>query len=220
MGEVRNVQILGAAADAYNKVKSSKKTRKNKVSHGGGLSNAPPGASITSASNLQGGAAMSAQLAKTFVGGAYGGIPQKVEMLAPPIDKLSDTVDLTALKDPLTPEAPKPASIPTAPMVGGKRVLLAPKKKTKSVLHLAAPAGKRKGASTRKIKVHLAGMKKRLTQVKSIKQESETKKIEDIRKCLEEAKLIKPLKPGKKSPPEKMLRDIYEGYIVLRSRVL
>lgn len=213
---VRNVQILGSAADAYNKVKSSKKTRKNKVSHGGGLSNAPPGASITSASNLQGGAAMSAQLAKTFVGGAYGGIPQKVEMLAPPIDTPSNTV----AKDPLTPEPPKPASIPTPTMVGGKRVLLAPKKKTKSVLHLAAPAGKRKGASTRKIKVHLAGMKKRLTQVKNIKQESETKKIEDIRKCLEEAKLIKPLKPGKKSPPEKMLRDIYEGYIVLRSRVL
>lgn len=213
---VRNVQILGSAADAYNKVKSSKKTRKNKVSHGGGLSNTPPGVSITSASNLQAGAAMSTQLAKTFVGGAYGGIPQKVEMLAPPIDTPSNTV----AKDPLTPEPPAPASIPTQPMVGGKRLVLAPKKKPKSVLHLAAPAGKRRGASTKKIKVHLAGMKKRLTQVKNIREESQSKELNDIRKCLEEAKLIKPLKPGKKPVPEKMLRDIYEGYIVLRSRVL
>lgn len=111
---------------------------------------------------------------------------------------------------------------------GGKKVVLAPKKKSRSKVVLTAgqgqghAAGKKKPApltQTRKIRVGLSSLKKRLTRARGISKDSKEKSINEIRKVLEEAKLVKPAAEGKKVP-ESVLRDIYKDYLLLRSKAL
>jgi len=107
----------------------------------------------------------------------------------------------------------------------GKLTLAPPKKKTKSALHLAPPAHRnknsRKGAhQTRKIRVQLSGLKKRMTKAKTIHKDSREKPIAEVRRLLEEAKLVKPQAQGKPPVPESVLRDIYKDYLLLRNRAL
>lgn len=114
-----------------------------------------------------------------------------------------------------------------SPSGGGKekpKVVLAPKKHKSHVL-LAPPTSSKKPGTrsaikeTRKVKVHLANMKKRVTTAKIIHKDSKEKSIEEIRKLLEEAKLVKPAKEGKKVP-EDILRNIYKDYLILRNKAL
>jgi hypothetical protein len=62
-------------------------------------------------------------------------------------------------------------------------------------------------------------MKKRLCRAKTIKQDSRKKPISEIRRTLEEAKLVKPCANGKEVP-EDVLRTIFHDYMLLRNRVL
>jgi hypothetical protein len=104
----------------------------------------------------------------------------------------------------------------------GGKLVLAPKKKTRSKLILAAPthgSKKEKRGYTRKIRLQMSNMKKRFTTAKVIHKESKEKSIEDIRKLLEEAKLVKPIKEGKKVPDD-ILRNIYKDYLLLRNKAL
>jgi hypothetical protein len=121
-----------------------------------------------------------------------------------------------------------PASAAQGQTGGAKKkslVLAPPKKQTrKSKVHLAPPASKDKKTAqslktTRKIRVHLGGMKKRLCRAKTIKQDSHKKPISEIRRTLEEAKLVKPCANGKEVP-EDVLRTIFHDYMLLRNRVL
>ncbi len=120
---------------------------------------------------------------------------------------------------------------PTQDQRGGgpKKVVLAPpKKKTRGKVLLAAPGSssvptkhKAKGVQqTRKIRVQLSGLKKRLTKAKTIHKDSREKPIAEVRKLLEEAKLIKPQAAGKAPVPDSVLRDIYKDYLLLRNRAL
>lgn len=121
---------------------------------------------------------------------------------------------------------------------GGKakqKLVLAPssKKKTRCGIVLAPPSeGKRPvrigssllskrigGPGTRKIKVQLSNMKKRITTAKVIHKDSKEKSIGEIRSLLEKAKLIRPVKPGKEVP-EDVLRNIYKDYLLLRNKAL
>jgi hypothetical protein len=103
--------------------------------------------------------------------------------------------------------------------IGGK-IVLEPKKKAKSSVVLAPPTKhKHKRDKTRKIKVQLSNMKKRITTAKVIHKDSKEKSIEEIRKLLETAKLVKPAKDGKKVP-EDILRNIYKDYLILRNKAL
>jgi hypothetical protein len=113
-----------------------------------------------------------------------------------------------------------------SPQAGGARgsLVLAPKKKPTGRLLLAPPKGKSAGssghrASTRKIKVNLTNMKKRIHTAKLIHKDSKDKSIDEIRGLLESAKLIKPAKEGKKVP-EDILRNIYKDYLILRNKAL
>jgi hypothetical protein len=65
----------------------------------------------------------------------------------------------------------------------------------------------------------LSGLKKRLCRANTIKKESHKKPIAEVRRILEEAKLVKPCKDGKEVP-ESVLRHIYRDYMILRNRVL
>jgi hypothetical protein len=119
---------------------------------------------------------------------------------------------------------------PTTDQQGGgkKKLVLAPaKKKTRGKVLLTAPSSSAKPRSagrgihqTRKIRVQLSGLKKRLTKAKTIRKDSQEKPIGEVRKLLEEAKLIKPQLPGKAPVPESVLRDIYKDYLLLRNRAL
>jgi hypothetical protein len=118
-----------------------------------------------------------------------------------------------------TVNQPPPITPSSTEQKGGKLVL-APKKKTRSKLVLAPPTEKKgKRGHTRKIRLQLSNMKKRFSTAKVIHKDSKEKSIEDIRKLLEEAKLIKPAKEGKKVP-EEILRSIYKDYLLLRNKAL
>jgi len=71
------------------------------------------------------------------------------------------------------------------------------------------------------VKVQLSGFKKRVTRAKAISKESSQKPLADVRKELEEAKLIKPLpKDVKERVPEHVLRSMHRDYLLLRNRAL
>jgi hypothetical protein len=101
------------------------------------------------------------------------------------------------------------------------KVILAPPKKTKTVnkVILAPRSTNRRHHShhqTRKIRVGLSGMRRRLTRAKKISEDSEKKGVEEIRRALVDAKLIK---DGSKVP-ESLMRTMYKDYLLLKDRAL
>ena len=105
-----------------------------------------------------------------------------------------------------------------------KKLILEPKKKSMKKLHLAPStvSGSKIKSKTRKIRVNLTGMKKRLTRAKNIHSDSRNKDIAEIKKTLHEARLLKPKTSTKPDSPEYdlLLRKTYENYMLLRNRAL
>lgn len=103
-------------------------------------------------------------------------------------------------------------NIPPA-MLGGKaKVILEPPKKTAAKL----VASKSKTRKSRKIRVSLSGLGKRITRHKKIQKDARVSSIEEIKKTLVAAKLIKP----ESKAPETMLRQIYADYQTLKNKAL
>ena len=146
-------------------------------------------------------------------GGANSSAANLKAGLMPPTQEHRPTV-------PTVPAAPRPQTGGVSKI--SKITLAPPKKKRTTAVLLAPPAKKqhRKGVhQTRKIRMQLAGLKTRLTRAKIIHKDSREKSITDVRKLLEEAKLVKPAKEGKQVP-ESVLRDIYKDYLLLRNKAL
>ena len=208
----------------------------------------PPGASIASPTNYNAARRLSANM-KIFKGGAAESIgqgsplkggaeplpgsnpPNPINLSAMPAVAVNSSAR-SALSTPTQEHRPTPLPVPTVPAAprpqtggvskGGKITLAPPKKKRTTAVLLAPPAKKqhRKGVhQTRKIRMQLAGLKTRLTRAKIIHKDSREKSIADVRKLLEEAKLVKPAKEGKQVP-ESVLRDIYKDYLLLRNKAL
>jgi len=206
MSEVRNVTIKGDAATAF----MGRKTRKQ----AGGFNSAPGPAITLGASNMASAKKLSASANAFHTGGALSPAPVSAIVGTP----------VTPVPLPSLPIADK-----VSPMQGGakKKLVLAPSRKAKGKVHLASasasasPASQasRRSKGTRKIRVQLSCMKKRLHRAKTIKSESRQKPIAEVRRILEEAKLVKPRADGKQVP-ESVLRDIYSDYMLLRNRVL
>jgi hypothetical protein len=165
-----------------------------------------------------------------------GGDGGSVANAAPTLPLTPKAAELTGLTTAGHAPPPVPVQTPAAAATaaatqqqtgGSKRklVLAPPKKATRSKVLLAPPKApgnppsSRRHASTRKIRVQLSGLKKRLHRAKTIRKDSQEKSISEIRKTLEGAKLIKPATEGKKVP-DSMLRDIYKDYLVLRNKAL
>lgn len=231
---IKQVKINGAAADDYHKSKGTRKRRAPTTKQSGG--DAPPGQPITTNQNIKNAKIMINAVGKTFQtgGSSEAGAPQTS------VAAKTDTQLITA---PGTiPQMPNPASpavkasleagtaiIPVTPAAvtiqsgGTKKLVLGQKKTKKTKVLLEPPSGKRKVTSvakTRKIRVALSGLKKRITKQKTIAKDSREKPIAEIRQLLEEARLIKPVAEGKKGPPDSVLRDIYKDYLLLRNRAL
>jgi len=207
--DVKNFIIKGGAAEAYLK---TGKTRKRKQS--GGFDVPSVGEIVPTAANLSRVRNMVSQMK----GGAA---PPPPQPLAPP-----------TLPTPTPPSAAdqqkgQEAIAGQKPMQTGgakKKLILEPKKKSMKKLHLApsSVSGSKIKSKTRKIRVNLTGMKKRLTRAKSIHADSRNKDIAEIKKTLHEAKLLKPKTSDKPDSPEYdlLLRKTYENYMLLRNRAL
>jgi len=109
------------------------------------------------------------------------------------------------------------------------KLVLAPSSKKKSMkkLHLAPhtvnSSGKKHNYSnTRKIRFNLTDMKKRLKNAEQIIKESRELKIDEVKKILKDVKLLNSKSPEKTmtSEYEKILRNTYENYLLLRNCAL
>jgi len=104
-----------------------------------------------------------------------------------------------------------------APVLKGgakQKVVLEPPKKV--VAKLAAPVTKGKTRKMRKIRVSLTGLGKRMTRHKKIQKDATVIPLDDVKKTLVQAKLIKP----DSKAPETMLRQIYADYLTLKNKAL
>lgn len=150
---------------------------------------------------------------------------------APPANFKNSTE--TALAKTTTDSSPAPV------MTGGKakeaptvkkdvKVILEKKKKVTRVVFaptkvkkiagpsatLAPPSKTRKVA--KKIRMSLNGFGKRVTRANTIRQEAKKHTVEDLKKTLVEAKLIK----ADSKAPEGVLRQMYSDYMMLKNRAL
>lgn len=133
-------------------------------------------------------------------------------------------VPTTGLKTNL--ESPAPVSAltqPTIPTQGGSKqkakLILEPAQKKKEGMKLAAPKAKHQANQTRKsrrIRVSISGLGKRMTRHKKIQKEAKAVPIEQIKKKLIEVKLIK----ADSKAPEQILRQIYADYETLKNKAL
>lgn len=100
------------------------------------------------------------------------------------------------------------------------KVILAERKKKEKVVLAAkvvTPVKKtRKNKAARKVRVNMSGLKDKIHAARTIRQKATKDTIEDIRKALEKATLIK---AGSKAP-ESMLRQMYADYMMLKKRAL
>jgi len=108
--------------------------------------------------------------------------------------------------------ATKPVKVVLGPKAAKSQVILSPKKTT---VALANPAAKtRKHA--KKIRMSLGGFGKRVTRANKIRFDAKKQGIEDIKKILKDAKLVKDTTKA----PETVLRAMYSDYMMLKSRAL
>ena len=139
------------------------------------------------------------------------------------------------MSTPAPPPTPTPTNAPvTAQQQGGKpvRVILDPSKKKTKKLVLSPPktviklpgaepvhAQKRNNKTqkvSRRIRVSVDGLKKRVYRAKTIKKESQKMSIDQLKKELQVAGLIK---DGSKAP-EGILRQMYSDFQMLKQRAL
>lgn len=125
------------------------------------------------------------------------------------------------------PEGPAPVSALTQPAIptqGGakaktKIVLAPPAQKKKEGMKLVAPKSKHHQNQTRKarkIRMSISGLGKRMTRHKKIQKEAKVVPIDQIKKRLIDAKLIK----VDSKAPEPILRQIYADYEILKNKAL
>ena len=129
--------------------------------------------------------------------------PSKLASIAEPI-KLNDQT-----------AGAKPKIILKAAKKPINKVILSVCKTNHNKLSEIEPKNKSR-KSSKKIMFSLKNLRKKLNKAKTIKKFSEEKSLNDIKKILEEAKLIK---VGSKAP-EAMIRQIYNDYMMLKHKAL
>lgn len=185
---------------------------------------------------VSGGGVVAAARPVAVRGGGGAGLSAAYEISTPPQVKLAQVTGtsppnapFTQALNPVAPRAASPSAPPSVPpsapsgQAGGAKpkVILAPPKKSKPASKIILAPRKSRATTaghhqTRKIRVALSGMRKRMTRAKKIYEDSEKKGVGEIRKALVEAKLIK---DGSKVP-EDLLRAMYKDYLLLKERAL
>jgi len=204
--DTKQIQISGGAAAEYSKGGGTRRKQR-----GSGLSNSPPGNALSFAKKSD------VIPVDPFHGGKRKEVAAKEVAVKEVAAKEVAAKEVAAKEVAAKEVAPVASSVPAQQK--SKLLLVPSRKKAKSSVILAPAKGRAPLKTTRKIRVHLSSMKKRLTQAKTIHGNSRNKPIEEIRRILEEAKLVKPKTDGKKVP-DNVLRDIYKDYMLLRTKVL
>ena len=144
----------------------------------------------------------------------------------PPPAAFKNSTD-TALAKTTTDSSPAPAK-GLVQVAGAKPVKVILEKKKKPTRVVLAPTKVRKlnpavpvtQAKTRKvakkIRMSLNGFGKRVTRANTIRVDAKKQKIEDVKKILVDAKLIK----AESKAPEGVLRQMYADYMTLKNRAL
>ena len=119
---------------------------------------------------------------------------------------------------PIQSAGAKPVKVILEKKKKATRVVLAPTKIRK--LNPTAAATSASSAKTRKIakkiRMSLGGFGKRVTRANTIRVDAKKQKLEDVKKILVDAKLIK----ADSKAPEGVLRQIYADYMMLKNRAL
>ena len=143
-------------------------------------------------------------------------------LVDPPPTNFQKSTDVALAK---TTTESSPAPVQSA---GAKPVKVILEKKKKSTRVVLAPTKVRKlnptvpgtPAKTRKvakkIRMSLGGFGKRVTRANTIRVDAKKQKLEDVKKILVEAKLIK----ADSKAPEGVLRQMYADYMTLKNRAL
>lgn len=144
---------------------------------------------------------------------------QAAPLPVPPPPSVHSAANAKPVVAGVAPEQPGPPSLEQSGGAKAKpKLVLDPSKKQKQLI--PSKGAKAKSTATRKngkkIRVSLAGLGKRMTRHKSIQKEAKQVKIEDIKKALVEAKLVKP----DTKAPESMLRQMYADYQTLKNKAL
>jgi hypothetical protein len=109
----------------------------------------------------------------------------------------------------------KPVKVILEKKKKGTRVVFAPTKVRK--LNPIVPSSSAKTRKVaKKIRMSLNGFGKRVTRAQTIRVDAKKQKIEDVKKILVEAKLIK----ADSKAPEGVLRTMYADYMTLKNRAL
>lgn len=95
------------------------------------------------------------------------------------------------------------------------RVVLSPTK-VKKLNPLVSSSSVKTRKVAKKIRMSLNGFGKRVTRANTIRMEAKKQSVEDVKKILVEAKLIKP----DSKAPEGVLRQMYADYMMLKNRAL
>lgn len=133
----------------------------------------------------------------------------------------------TDAPDPVGIDAPLTAAGAPLTQAAGKKdepmkVVLAEAKKKKGSVVLAAAKPKvgdsktKKVSKSKKVRVTISCLGKKIKKAKEIRKEATDTGIEDVKKALQKAALIK---PGSKAP-EAMLRQLYADFMMLKGRAL
>jgi hypothetical protein len=96
------------------------------------------------------------------------------------------------------------------------RVLLSPTKVKKLNPTPTAVSAPKTRKVAKKIRMSLGGLGKRVNRANTIRNDAKKQKIEDVKKLLVEAKLIK----AESKAPEGVLRTMYADYMTLKNRAL
>jgi len=106
----------------------------------------------------------------------------------------------------------KPVKVVLGPKAAKSQVILSPKKSTVALVNPAAKTRKH----AKKIRMSLGGFGKRVTRANKIRFDAKKQGIEEIKKILKDAKLVKDTTKA----PETVLRAMYSDYMMLKSRAL
>ena len=188
---IKNIKLIGGTTDGKSRKrqagKSQRKTFKIGQEGAGGTS---PGTMV--------------QLESSRVPGAAPQTPEPVGVNAP----------LTSAGTPI--EATQSAGKKDEPV---KVVLAAAKKKKGVILAAAKPkhdSKTKKISKTKKVRVTISNLGKKIHKAKEIRKAATDTSIEDVKKALQKAALIKP----ESKAPEAMLRQLYADFMMLKGRAL
>lgn len=221
----------GAAEDFINKGtrrrrRSSARTNQTrKVEQLGGTSpgtivqvqaNRAPGPDVSSTNSLsQAKASNASNLAKSATNSASAIVSTTAK------EQVGGTAKTTPAATKATPVSNKPVKVI---LTGGKkktRVVLAPAKVRKMpgspvTAPTAGSAVNKTRKVAKKIRMSLGGFGKRVTRANNIRHEAKKQTVEQVKKTLVDAKLIK----TDSKAPESVLRQMYADYMVIKNRAL